>query len=258
MTAGIRKASARPPWRVTSGRTGPGTVDRLLRLLPGWFGIESSIIEYVAKAQELPTYLAWPGRGSSRPGRGRRQPHGGATSWRLATFRERAAEIYLMAVEPAVHRLGIGRAPRAGAGGDLAADRRAAAPEVKTLGPSRPDAGYDPDATVLRVHGLPACWRRSSDLWPENAKCLDHGQSPPACSRPIAAWLRAALRTGHGADRYAGTPFEVASGRILTMQLEAGSGHGRWRQGWQTGWRCGRPWLGGLPWIKCGFQLSDY
>jgi catechol 2,3-dioxygenase-like lactoylglutathione lyase family enzyme len=39
MTAGIRKASARPPWRVTSGEQDPSTVDRLLRLLPGWFGI---------------------------------------------------------------------------------------------------------------------------------------------------------------------------------------------------------------------------
>jgi hypothetical protein len=77
MTTGIRKASASPPWRVTSGQQNPGTVDRLLRLLPGWFGIESSIIEYVAKSQELPTYLTWPGRGFMivRRGTGARQLH---------------------------------------------------------------------------------------------------------------------------------------------------------------------------------------
>jgi len=46
--------------RVTTGERAPETVNRLLRSLPEWFGIESSIVEYVAKASELPTYLAWP------------------------------------------------------------------------------------------------------------------------------------------------------------------------------------------------------
>jgi hypothetical protein len=52
-------------WWVTSGEQAPETVDRLLRLLPDWFGIESAIAEYVVKADELPTYLAWPARGSA-------------------------------------------------------------------------------------------------------------------------------------------------------------------------------------------------
>jgi len=43
---------------VTTGEQAPETVDRLLRSLPGWFGIESSIIEYVEAARETPTYLA--------------------------------------------------------------------------------------------------------------------------------------------------------------------------------------------------------
>jgi hypothetical protein len=47
--------TARSPWLVTSGEQDPGTVERLLRLLPGWFGIETSIIEYVESARELPT-----------------------------------------------------------------------------------------------------------------------------------------------------------------------------------------------------------
>jgi hypothetical protein len=41
----------RPTWRVTSGEPAPGPVERLLRLLPGWFGIESSVLEYIAEAR---------------------------------------------------------------------------------------------------------------------------------------------------------------------------------------------------------------
>ena len=50
----------RPAWRVTSGEPAPGAVERLLRLLPGWFGIESSVLEYVADARARPAYQAWP------------------------------------------------------------------------------------------------------------------------------------------------------------------------------------------------------
>jgi hypothetical protein len=45
---------------------GPRTVERLLRSLPEWFGIESSLVEYVAAARRMPAYLAWPAR--SEPG----------------------------------------------------------------------------------------------------------------------------------------------------------------------------------------------
>jgi hypothetical protein len=36
----------------------PELVDRLLRALPSWFGIESSIVEYVDAATRLPTLVA--------------------------------------------------------------------------------------------------------------------------------------------------------------------------------------------------------
>jgi hypothetical protein len=36
----------------------PLNVDRLLRALPEWFGIETAIVEYVRSAEELPTYCA--------------------------------------------------------------------------------------------------------------------------------------------------------------------------------------------------------
>jgi len=54
------KVDAGSSWQVTSGEHAPDTVQRLLGLLPGWFGIESSNAEYVKKAREVPAYLAWP------------------------------------------------------------------------------------------------------------------------------------------------------------------------------------------------------
>jgi ribosomal protein S18 acetylase RimI-like enzyme len=165
MNAGIRNASARPPWRVTSGERDPGTVDRLLRQLPGWFGIESSIIEYVAKAKELPTYLAWPGRESSDQDVDR-QPVGVLLA---ARHFPGAAEIYLMAVEPAVHRRGIGRALVQALEADLVADSVQLL-QVKTLGPSRPDASYDQTRRFYASMGfLPL--EEIDGLWPENP-CL--------------------------------------------------------------------------------------
>jgi len=47
-------------WRVTSGEPDPATVERLLRKLPAWFGIESSVAGYIESARRLPAYLAWP------------------------------------------------------------------------------------------------------------------------------------------------------------------------------------------------------
>jgi hypothetical protein len=90
-------------WRVTSGEQTPETVDRLLRLLPDWFGIESAIAEYVVKPHELPTYLAWPARGSAVEAQ---EPQPVGVLLAAHHFPE-TAEIYLMAVAAAMHRRGI-------------------------------------------------------------------------------------------------------------------------------------------------------
>ena len=47
-------------WRVSAGAQDPATVERLLPLLPTWFGIERSNAAYVDASRELPTYLAFP------------------------------------------------------------------------------------------------------------------------------------------------------------------------------------------------------
>ncbi len=126
--------AASEDWFVSSGGQDPGTVQRLLGLLPGWFGIEASNSAYIEAARQLPTYLAWPG---DRPGRG--EPAGVLLARRH--FRQ-SAEIHLLAVDPAVHRRGAGRALVRALEADLAADGVEYL-QVKTLGPSNPDAGYE-------------------------------------------------------------------------------------------------------------------
>ena len=53
--------------RMRSGRD-PAAVERLLRGLPEWFGIESSIAEYVEAAGRLSTLLAY-AKGTRRSAR---------------------------------------------------------------------------------------------------------------------------------------------------------------------------------------------
>jgi len=101
-------------------------------MLPGWFGIESSNVGYVAAARRLPAYLAWPAD------REESQPSGVLLAVRHYPC---SAEIYLMAVDPARHRSGAGRALVQALEADLIADGVEFL-QVKTQGPGRPDAGY--------------------------------------------------------------------------------------------------------------------
>lgn len=165
MTTGRGQGRSTVPWEVTTGEQDPDTVNRLLRSLPGWFGIESSIIEYVAKAHELPTYLAWSVGGSSAHAAAR-QPVGVLLAARH--FPE-SAEIYLMAVEAALHRRGIGRALVEALEADLIADG-AELLQVKTLGPSLPDDGYGQTRQFYARMGFRPL-EEIHDLWPGNP-CL--------------------------------------------------------------------------------------
>ena len=139
-------------WRVTSGGYTPQTVERLLRALPQWFGIEASNAAYVEAARRLPAFLAWPATeptgteptGTEPTGTG---PTGtdGDTGAAGVLLLERhfpgAAEICLLAVDPAYHRQGAGRALVAAAQAGLVSDGVEFL-QVKTLGPSHPDEGY--------------------------------------------------------------------------------------------------------------------
>ena len=103
-------------------------------MMPGWFGIKKSNAEFVERAYTLPTYLAWPGASADSQGK----PAGVLLAIRHFP---KSAEVYLMAVDPAFHRRGVGRALLRSLEADLTADGVEFL-QVKTLGPSFPDAGY--------------------------------------------------------------------------------------------------------------------
>jgi ribosomal protein S18 acetylase RimI-like enzyme len=151
-------------WRVTSGSQDPDTVARLLALLPHWFGIEQSNMGYVAAARRLPTYLAWPG-GEAQPAIG--QPAGVLLADRHFP---QSAEIHLLAVDPARHRAGAGQALVQALEADLVADGCEFL-QVKTLGPSRADEGYE----LTRQFYLAMGFRPLEELhglWDEANPCL--------------------------------------------------------------------------------------
>jgi len=109
----------------------PADVDRLLRSLPEWFGIEHSIQEYVDDARSFPTYVV-------------RDPDGDAVVGILLVRRHfpAAAEVHLMAVDRAWHRRGVGRALVRQAEDDLRADGVKFL-QVKTLSESRSNEDYE-------------------------------------------------------------------------------------------------------------------
>jgi len=168
----------RPAWRVTAGQPAPGTVERLLRMLPRWFGIESSVLEYVAASRTLPAYLAWP------DGRQGAQPSGALLAVRHFPA---SAEIYLLAVDPAWHRRGAGRALVTALEADLVSEGVEFL-QVKTQGPARPDAGYEKTRQFYADVGFRPL-EEIHGLWPGipclmMIKSLSTGMRPSAGSSP--------------------------------------------------------------------------
>ena len=139
-------------------RSDPNAVERLLRALPDWFGIEQSLREYVEDARTKPTYLA---------------VDSATTEVRGALLVTRhfpeSAEMHVLAVDPGHHRRGIG----AGLVGRFEADMRADGVRllaVKTRGPSIPDESYAKTlAFYLAMGYLPL--EELDGYWPEDP-CL--------------------------------------------------------------------------------------
>jgi ribosomal protein S18 acetylase RimI-like enzyme len=155
--------------RVTNGDPVPEDVERLLHALPGWFGIESAVAGYVEAAKTLPTYVA-------------RDPSGHVVGALLAKRHfPVSAEIYLIAVQPAWHRKGIGRALLETAETQLFLDGVRLL-QVKTLGPSRPNEEYARTREFYTAMGfLPI--EELTELWPGNpclllVKALSGGALP--------------------------------------------------------------------------------
>ena len=113
--------------------------EAVLRDLPEWFGIEEATCRYIDEAATLPTFAVEPE----------------VAFVCLKQHTPRAAELYVMGVRREQHRRGLGRALVA------AAERWCRARgirylQVKTLGPSRPDTGYDVTRAFYEALGFVA------------------------------------------------------------------------------------------------------
>jgi ribosomal protein S18 acetylase RimI-like enzyme len=114
---------------VIADRHDSSAVERLLRALPDWFGIEESVEQYVRDADLKPTYLAVDTSGQV------------VGALLLTRHNPRSAEIHLLVVDPDHHRQGIGAALVERVEADLTLEGVEVL-EVKTQGPSEPDENY--------------------------------------------------------------------------------------------------------------------
>jgi GNAT superfamily N-acetyltransferase len=121
-----------------------------LETLPTWFGIPASVEDYVATADRSPTVVA-----------ARENDDVGILT--LVRHNQYAAEIYVMAVRPDLHRQGVGRVLLGYAEARLAVDGVEFL-QVKTLAPSKPDEGYEKTRAFYLACGFRPL-EEFRDLW---------------------------------------------------------------------------------------------
>jgi len=111
-------------------RPGEGAgCEAILRLLPAWFGIEESILDYRRDVDSMETWVV--------------EADGRLIGFvTLKHHNPHSSEIQVMAVLEPWHGRGVGRALVRHAE-DRARGRGSRFLEVKTLGPSRPDPNYE-------------------------------------------------------------------------------------------------------------------
>jgi GNAT superfamily N-acetyltransferase len=136
---------------------GEGNVcEQVMRALPGWFGIEEAIVEYASSTEAMETYVA----------------QESDTVVGFITLNQRtpaAAEIHVMAVHKDFHGRGVGRALVEHIEA-LLVSRSIEYLQVKTLGPSRPDAEYERTRGFYEHVGFRPL--EENDLWGSVNPCL--------------------------------------------------------------------------------------
>ena len=139
-------------------RSKPDAVERLLRALPDWFGIEQAVRDYVEDARTKPTYLAVDSESAEVLG-----------ALLITRHFPETAEMHVLAVDPEHHRRGIGGALARRFEDDMRAEGVRLL-EVKTMGPSSPDESYAKTLAFYRAIGyLPL--DELHGYWPEDP-CL--------------------------------------------------------------------------------------
>jgi GNAT superfamily N-acetyltransferase len=142
---------------IVSGQQWPADLERLLRELPEWFGIESSIQQYVEDSKTLPTTAALDNDRVI-----------GVCVVRFHT--PVAAEIEVLAVERSRHRSGIGRRLLEHVETELR-ERGIALLQVKTRGPSAPSDEYERTRAFYASLGYLPLEERT-DIWGPENPCL--------------------------------------------------------------------------------------
>jgi len=133
----------------------PRRVEPILRSVPEWFGIEESTKAYIEASGRMPTFVAWVSEnGVDRD----------AGFVAIARHFEHAAEVHCMAVHRDFHGHGIGTALLRHAEHRLAGSGVRYL-QVKTQGPSRPNAGYARTLHFYESRGFTRL-EEMNGLWP--------------------------------------------------------------------------------------------
>ena len=144
---------------------GGAACERILRLLPRWFGIEGPIVGYRRDVEAMETWVAC----------------SGARIVGFITIRQHtecAAEVQVMAVREELHRRGVGGQLLAHAEGELR-QKGVELLQVKTRGPSAPDPEYDRTRAFYRAQGFRPL-EETMVVWGEEDPCLIMVKSLPA------------------------------------------------------------------------------
>jgi GNAT superfamily N-acetyltransferase len=127
--------------------------ERVLRDLRDWFGFEDVNVAYVRDVAGLPTFAA-----------------GDDAFLALKVHNPRAAELYVMGVRRERHGQGLGTALVAAAETYLR-ERAVEYLQVKTLGPSYPDEGYERTRRFYEARGFVPL-EEIHGLWDTDNPCL--------------------------------------------------------------------------------------
>ena len=129
----------------------------ILRSLPDWFGIESSILQYLKDMETMPTLMA-------------------GANGKVAGFltikkhNDYSAEVHVIAVRPEMHRRGVGKQLLQRAEEILCRDGVEYL-QVKTRGPSQPDEHYERTRTFYLAMGFRPL-EEFPDIWDKDNPCL--------------------------------------------------------------------------------------
>lgn len=139
-----------------------GECEPVLRALPGWFGIEEAVENYVKEIGGLPTFLAYAQEGGEA---------GGALGFlTIKQHYPKSAEVLVMGIHPEAHRQGLGRALMQAAEGWLRG-QGVEYLQVKTLGEAHPDENYAKTRAFYRSMGFTPL-EEFPLLWDADNPCL--------------------------------------------------------------------------------------